>query len=630
MFKIYTHFKALENPENIADGIIIEGIVSTPSVDRQSDIVLTSAWKSLKNFKANPIVLFQHDHTQPIGKVTDIENTPNGLFVRALISPSAGKTYNLIKEGILKTFSASFISKDYDFDKTKDAFVIKDAELLEVSVVSVPANADTLFSVRKSFDGDEASFKNFRQHARNLQEEKLMNEEMQKQLDALRTEFSKSIEDVKAKALEEAKIAAETARIAKEEAAAAKEASILVGKSGGERLLDEVQKRLDSQQTDLGSLRDEIKSRKEELEALQKSKMVFTDKGSEQAYDKDALSAAMFVSKSLSRRLNETKIGKRFLEKAGTYLPDTNTDIDTIEGWESTWSTNVHNNVRQQLVVEPIFNGSRIQMPTETLYLGTVSDVATAATWVDPAITVSNHASNTTGSTGTASYETIGSSTLIAKKLAAKTFLSMDDEEDSLIALAPIIMSNLERAMARALDKAILRGAGSGASDPLVGVAKVANTANLIATALDISDGDKLTVAAVREMRQLLGIYGLVPRDLVLIVNPTEYYNLLDDADLKSLTDRTTTGYPSTIVTGAVNFVDDIPVVVSGEFEAKADTKYAAVLVRPANFILGNYRNMRLESEYQLEYQRKLMVATQRIGFTNVESYGAAVIKYTA
>ena len=37
----------------------------------------------------------------------------------------------------------------------KSDFIIKDLELLEISVVAVPANQDSLFSLAKGFDSDK-------------------------------------------------------------------------------------------------------------------------------------------------------------------------------------------------------------------------------------------------------------------------------------------------------------------------------------------------------------------------------------------------------------------------------------------------------------------------------------------
>jgi HK97 family phage prohead protease len=135
--------------------LIIEGYASTRDLDRSCDVILPSAWTTsggLKNFSSNPILLFNHDYDKPIGKVLDMAVDDRGLRVRGSISPSVEKIYNLVKEGILTTFSVGFCVRDAEYDDMADGLVIKDAELLEISVVSIPCNQDATFSVAKSFD----------------------------------------------------------------------------------------------------------------------------------------------------------------------------------------------------------------------------------------------------------------------------------------------------------------------------------------------------------------------------------------------------------------------------------------------------------------------------------------------
>jgi len=61
----------------------------------------------------------------------------------------------LVKEGILGAFSVGFRVKDADYLKETEGLMIKDAELFEVSVVSVPCNQAATFSLAKSFESME-------------------------------------------------------------------------------------------------------------------------------------------------------------------------------------------------------------------------------------------------------------------------------------------------------------------------------------------------------------------------------------------------------------------------------------------------------------------------------------------
>lgn len=143
----------------------IAGYANTTSKDRSGDIVLPEAWaKGVENFRRNPILLYQHDHSKPIGRVSAVTVDKKGIFVEATISEAAERQHGvktLISDGVLKSFSVGFRVKDANYDKVADTFYIKDVELLEISVVSVPANQNSLFSVRKNFE-DEADYAKFK------------------------------------------------------------------------------------------------------------------------------------------------------------------------------------------------------------------------------------------------------------------------------------------------------------------------------------------------------------------------------------------------------------------------------------------------------------------------------------
>ena len=132
-------FKTLGEDDD--GGLDIKGSASTDALDRAGDIIESNAWTKsggLENFKNNPIVLFNHDYDRPIGRAKEIGVTENGLELTARISKSAGEIKDLIKDGVLGAFSVGFKVKDADYISETDGYKIKDAELFEVSVVSVP------------------------------------------------------------------------------------------------------------------------------------------------------------------------------------------------------------------------------------------------------------------------------------------------------------------------------------------------------------------------------------------------------------------------------------------------------------------------------------------------------------
>lgn len=153
---------AVKSIEAVEGGLKIRGYANTVTKDRVGDVIPKSAWESkgaLENYLKNPIILAFHDHTQPIGKMTGYTITELGLEIEAFISSADKRVHQLVQEGVLSTFSVGFSIKDAEYIKASDTYLIKEVELHEVSVVSVPCNQDSTFSVAKSMNG--AQFKDF-------------------------------------------------------------------------------------------------------------------------------------------------------------------------------------------------------------------------------------------------------------------------------------------------------------------------------------------------------------------------------------------------------------------------------------------------------------------------------------
>jgi len=127
-------------------------VASSEVEDRQGEVVKQEGW-DLKNFKKNPILLWQHDHTKPIGKAArawvDKTGTKPLLKFKGMISTATeyGRAAKqLMEEGILNSFSVGFRALEMDGN-----FITK-AELFEISLVSVPANPEARTLAVKSLE----------------------------------------------------------------------------------------------------------------------------------------------------------------------------------------------------------------------------------------------------------------------------------------------------------------------------------------------------------------------------------------------------------------------------------------------------------------------------------------------
>ena len=139
------------------DERIITGIASTPSPDRDGDIMEPEGAK----FRSDTPFLWQHDRSQPIGTCTP-KMVKGGLEITAkLVKPTPDMPSQLIarldeawasiKAGLVRGLSIGFRPIEYSFlDEGGIRFLSWD--LLEVSAVTIPANAECSISTVKSFD----------------------------------------------------------------------------------------------------------------------------------------------------------------------------------------------------------------------------------------------------------------------------------------------------------------------------------------------------------------------------------------------------------------------------------------------------------------------------------------------
>lgn len=135
--------------------IVIEGMANAATVDRANELIEPKAWDT-DNFKKNPIVLFNHGHDpqfgyMPVGYAMDVKATDEGLYTKIKLSNSNTEKIravrDLVEEGILKTFSVGFEPREDVKASNGDHRVITKAQLIEISIVPIPMNQDSTFSL---------------------------------------------------------------------------------------------------------------------------------------------------------------------------------------------------------------------------------------------------------------------------------------------------------------------------------------------------------------------------------------------------------------------------------------------------------------------------------------------------
>lgn len=143
-----------------ADGRALRFTISTGSVDREQDVISITGW-NLANFRRNPVVLWGHDASRlPIGRALDLRIENDALKATVEFIPEdtpeggqfAEAVYRLARQGFIAATSVGFrpLKWDYTSDKERGAddwfpgVDYAEQELVELSVVTVPANPEAL------------------------------------------------------------------------------------------------------------------------------------------------------------------------------------------------------------------------------------------------------------------------------------------------------------------------------------------------------------------------------------------------------------------------------------------------------------------------------------------------------
>ena len=526
-----------------------------------------------------------------------------------------------VKHGILKTFSVGFRLKDIEYAEEQDAYLLTKVELTEISIVSIPCNTDATFAVMKSL----STGTNKRQE-NNPMPAPIVTPEATDVQKAVEAELAKRDAAAKAEALAKQKeldIQAATADIILTKLKADNAAST-------DKLMTDIKAALADESKTLNDVvaqfKADIDANKAALIAAQQSKMEHASGGKDSGPITDEQKGyAVLLGIVTKKGTFGTKMGAEYREKAAgfnaansaVHIPGAHTINDA--DWETTFVTNLWYDIRRELVVEPLFR--TVQMNTAIMRLPVVPEQQYASyIAVDNLKTSSSTATSSAGARPT-------EVTLTAHKLSAADTLGEEEQEDTIIAILPIIRDNLVRRMARSSDRSLLRGIGATAADPIKGLAKYA-TDNSLITTLDISGGDKLTALKLQQTRRLLGKFGTRPQDLAYIISTDGYYDLLEDPDMRKAFDVGVDR--ATMLNGQVANVNGTKLIVSDEWEAKADGKTTAMVVNMRNYVIGNLRNLTVKTDMRIELDATLIIATRRFGMAEMEAGGVAIVNWVA
>jgi HK97 family phage prohead protease len=164
------------NATGEVNGSTFKATISTESVDRDGEVMVPQGMNA-KDYERNPVLLWNHDPSQPIGRALTLKRGDTSISAEFEFAKRPDDydgdwfpdyVRGLVAAGVVKGVSIGFMpmeggvrmatkgdSDRYGPDVRR---VFSKWKLLEVSVVSVPANQDALISaVRKGFVTESAA-----------------------------------------------------------------------------------------------------------------------------------------------------------------------------------------------------------------------------------------------------------------------------------------------------------------------------------------------------------------------------------------------------------------------------------------------------------------------------------------
>ena len=285
--------------------------------------------------------------------------------------------------------------------------------------------------------------------------------------------------------------------------------------------------------------------------------------------------------------------------------------------FEQIVSTNIERDIQNELVLAPLFR--EVPMTSANMIIPILPDSGYAEFTSGSAV-ANDNLDMRSATYGDDAGVTMAERTLSTKKLISQSFLGNETEEDAILPILPLIRESMVRSHARAIENSILAGddadgvfGTSGAS--FEGLLHLARNDSDFTQSTTAFASDTVTAAELLSMRKNMGKYGVNPADVVYIVSQRTYFELLEDAEFQ---DANLVGDMATKLSGEIGQVFGSRVLLCDEFKAKAAGKHNALAVYPRNYVMTRLRGVTVESDYEVANQRRVLVASQRLGFDDL------------
>ena len=366
----------------------------------------------------------------------------------------------------------------------------------------------------------------------------------------------------------------------------------------------------------LAELKAELGKYKEQIAAYTQNKMVYQEgTRSQKQFTPQEMSNAFMLAKALNKSDPfDTKLGARMKQ------------VTSVDAFLSNFSTNVYEEMQQQLVIAPLFE--RIAVDARNFRVPVADEDTNGDVAQFESGTFAQSISDATR-VPTTRQNTISAVTFSPNKFMATTHLAKDEEEDTILPLLDFLRQSATRRLARAIDKGILRGdgnlkgfnaaptntitAGSGYQCVFKGAVTLAyDIAGLRESTGAV--GTKAAPADIADSRAKLGKYGLQLGNQLVFLTSVEGYNSLVKEDDFNTVDKF--GPNATYLTGSLGAIYGIPVVITEFLDdvGAAGNQIGLMMYKPG-FLIAERRGMEIESEYEPRQQVTAMYMSTRFDF---------------
>lgn len=670
----------------------IQGWASTIDKDLEDEIILPSAFaSSLDKFLERGVMLFMHDwFALPIGKWTSGKIVEDkGLWLEGIILPTTmGQDIQvLVENGALENLSVGFRPTEDKYDYDEEIRTITDLELLETSLLAIPANPEAIFEQAKQYQLKTLINKRFlteptRKDTRHMAN---INTEQLKKLDAMTKDYDDAQGTV------EARISSQATTLT--------DLQILVKANEDKRI------EVDRGFISAGEFKEFVDKREAEFIKLVDDMKLIETAHREKKVVKYAIKDWRGLMQNHTFLKDDAGIALSPLHQKAYKLLNLPVDYDATEdGWLVKAVRNLNDCC---IIVDAYMRAEKganyrgmasldcFQTMTEVIdkhfdhELGAAmkamatGNVAAGAEWIPslmsgeldilfrlratlvnflraawqmpsatakwPIMTgsaiayLADEAATNNPTVLKKSDLATGNVLYSTRTFAAVIPTSRQMIEDTIVDLVPTIREELVITLNEAEEDAVVNGdttathfdtglsLSSTDDDPRVaykGLRKIArddsNTWDTTSTTLGDKDA-AFGAGDIRYNRQLLGVLGIDPSQVLHVASIEAYYKALSFTEVTKANEF---GFPSTWLTGKLPALDGAEIYISskmrgdlndtGIFDNSVTDKTAWLSLHKLSFMPGERRGIMLEFKYDPEIQQSLFIATMRRDFNKI------------